>query len=461
MQLRFPYEDPESRCEQALCFKGFRAVYTLLIWFAVFIATGATKPADAETIKQKTVRKVGKGKVSAPNPPIRRLTNNTLLPARESPPLDGWQRQEHIVHRIRSGDTLPGILDLFSLTPVEKELWHRSVRQHFRSGQLAPGRQVHFYFANPNINDNNRGESLMSVEVDFDDAMDLTWEKNGRSVFFARREKPVDVELRTATATIDDTLVTSGLKADIPTSLLSQLVEIFTWDVDAGKDIHQGASFKILYEQRSIRGQSNKTQRRILAAELTNAGQKMTAIYFEKQKGIGSYYNAEGRTLARSFLRFPVEFTNITSKFSESRFHPVLKTSLPHTGVDFAAERGTPVRAVGDGVINQAGWNGSYGKLVEIQHDGTFTTRYAHLDAYGNGIQRGTVVKKGQIIGFVGSTGRTTGPHLHFELYKDQQYINPFSLDFPAEDTIEPALLTLFEDQKNTFLMELTSLPQS
>jgi hypothetical protein len=210
MQLRFPYEDPESRCEQALCFKGFRAVYTLLIWFAVFIATGATKPADAETIKQKTVRKVGKGKVSAPNPPIRRLTNNTLLPARESPPLDGWQRQEHIVHRIRSGDTLPGILDLFSLTPVEKELWHRSVRQHFRSGQLAPGRQVHFYFANPNINDNNRGESLMSVEVDFDDAMDLTWEKNGRSVFFARREKPVDVELRTATATIDDTLVTSG-----------------------------------------------------------------------------------------------------------------------------------------------------------------------------------------------------------------------------------------------------------
>jgi hypothetical protein len=158
MQLRFPYEDPESRCEQALCFKGFRAVYTLLIWFAVFIATGATKPADAETIKQKTVRKVGKGKVSAPNPPIRRLTNNTLLPARESPPLDGWQRQEHIVHRIRSGDTLPGILDLFSLTPVEKELWHRSVRQHFRSGQLAPGRQVHFYFANPNINDNNRGE---------------------------------------------------------------------------------------------------------------------------------------------------------------------------------------------------------------------------------------------------------------------------------------------------------------
>jgi murein DD-endopeptidase MepM/ murein hydrolase activator NlpD len=301
----------------------------------------------------------------------------------------------------------------------------------------------------------------MAVEVDFNDAMDLTWEKNGRNVFFARREKPVDVELRTATATVDDSLFTSGMKAGIPTGLLSQLVDIFTWDVDVEKDIHQGASFKILYEQRSLRGQSNKAQRRILAAELTNGGEKMTAIYFEKQKGIGSYYNVEGRSLARSFLRFPVEFTNITSKFSESRFHPVLKTSLPHTGVDFAAERGTPVRAVGDGIVSQASWNGSYGKLVEIQHESSYTTRYAHLDGYGEGIQAGSVVKKGQVIGFVGSTGRSTGPHLHFELYKDQQYINPLDLDFPAEDTIEPALLTLFEDQKNTFLVELTSLPQS
>jgi murein DD-endopeptidase MepM/ murein hydrolase activator NlpD len=384
-----------------------------------------------------------------------------LLPGREPTSLDLWHRREHIVRRVRSGDTLPKLLDLFGLTAEEKDLWGRSVRQHFRSGKLAPGRQVHFYFANPNIDDNRDGASLMAVEVDFNDAMDLTWEKNGRSVFFARREKPVDIELRTATATIDDSLFTSGMKAGIPTTLLSQLVDIFTWDVDVEKDIHQGASFKILYEQRSIRGQSNKAQLRILAAEMINAGQKMTAIYFEKQKGIGSYYNAEGRSLARSFLRFPVEFTNITSKFSESRFHPVLKTSLPHTGVDFAAERGTPVRAVGDGVINQAGWNGSYGKLVEIQHDDSFTTRYAHLSGYGSGIRKGSLVKKGQVIGFVGSTGRTTGPHLHFELYKDQQYVNPLSLEFPAEDTIEPALLTLFEDQKNTFLVELTSLPQS
>ena len=462
MQLGFPYGDPGQQTRQALQFKGRHAVSSLLIWLFVLIATGAAKPVEAEPTRQTGVRNgLGKGKVPAPAAPVSRLTNYTLLPAREPTVLDLWHRQEYVVHRARSGDTLPNIIDRFSLPASDKELWGRSIRQHFRSGKLAPGRQVHFYFANPNIDSNRGGESLIAVEVDFDDTMDLTWEKTGRSVFFARREKPVNVELRTAAVTIEDSLFMSGLKAGIHTSLLSQLADIFTWDVDLEKDLYQGDSFKILYEQRSTRGKANLPQLRILAAELVNAGQKRTAIYFEKQKGIGAYYNIEGRSLARSFLRFPLEFANITSTFSESRFHPVLKTSLPHTGVDFAAERGTPVRAVGDGIINQAAWSGSYGKLVEIQHDGSFATRYAHLSGYGNGIRKGSVVKKGQVIGFVGSTGRTTGPHLHFELYKDQQYVNPLNLDFPPEDAIEPALLTLFEDQKNSFLVELTSLPQS
>jgi murein DD-endopeptidase MepM/ murein hydrolase activator NlpD len=461
MQLGFPYGDPGQQTHPALQFRGLRAVFSLLI-LSVLVATGATKPVEAAAIKQPGVRKgVVKGKVPAPTPPFDRLTNSTLLPARQATVMDLWHRQEYIVHRVLPGDTLPRILDRFSLTSSDRELWVRSIRQHFRSGKLAPGRQVHFYFAKRDIDGSRSGESLTAVEVDFDDTMDLTWEKNGRSVFFARREKPVNVELRTAAATIDDSLFTSGMKAGIHTSLLSQLADIFTWDVDLEKDIYQGDSFKILYEQRSTRGQPNKPQLRILAAELVNAGQKKTAIYFEKQKGMGAYYNVDGRSLARSFLRFPLQFANITSKFSESRFHPVLRTSLPHTGVDFAAERGTPVRAVGDGIISLANWNGSYGKLVEIQHGGSFITRYAHLSGYGNGIRKGGVVKKGQVIGFVGSSGRTTGPHLHFELYKDQQYINPLDLDFPAEDTIEPALLTVFEDQKNSFLIELTSLPES
>ena len=396
MQRGSAYRNAGRQRGQAPQIKRFRAIYNLLIWLSVIVATGAVTPAEAEATSQKAVSKgPSKAKAAVPTPPFRRLTYNTLLPAREATPLDLLDRGQHVVHRIRSRDNLSQVLNRFNLTASEKQLWERSIRQHFRQGTLDPGRQVHFYFSKLAISGKRAAESLTAVEVDFNDAIDLTWEKSGRTIFFARREKPFDVELKTVTATIDESLFASGMKAGIHASLLSQLADIFTWDVDLEKDIYQGDSFKILYEQRSRRGQSTKSQFRILAAELINAGQKMTAIYFEKQKGLGGYYNLEGRSLARSFLRFPLEFTSITSKFTESRFHPVLKTSMPHTGVDFAAERGTPVRAVGDGIVSQASWNGSYGKLVEIQHESSYTTRYAHLDGYGEGIRSRERCQKG------------------------------------------------------------------
>ena len=260
---------------------------------------------------------------------------------------------------------------------------------------------------------------------------------------------------------MENSLFEDGQKAGIHPTLLSQLADIFTWDIDFEKEVRKGDSFKILYEERSRKGQKTKASLRILAAELISTGQRLTAIYFEKQKGQGNYYNLEGRSLARSFLRFPLEFSNITSNFTNARFHPLLKVNVPHTGVDFAAQRGTPVRAVGHGVISQSGWNGTYGKAIDIQHDSTYMTRYAHLDRLAEGIRDGVSVVKGQVIGYVGSTGRATGPHLHFELYKDQQYVDPLGVDFPAEDTIEPALQRIFDNQKKVFLVELTSEPQS
>src|SRR5918994_3100550 len=259
MQLGFPYGGRQRHPAEALQFRSLGPLYSLLIWFCIFVATGAPRSAEAEATRQTGGRKgIAKGKVPAPGPPVHRLTNQTLLPAREATVSDLWHRQEYIVHHVRSGDNLPKILDRFSLTPGDKELWGRSFRQHFRSGKLGSGRQVHFYFAMPDTDRYRGGKSLMAVEVDFDDTMDLTWEKSGRSVFFARREKPVNVELRTATATIDGSLFTSGLRAGIHTSLLSQLADIFTWDVDLERDSYQGDSFKILYEQRSTRGKPNK-----------------------------------------------------------------------------------------------------------------------------------------------------------------------------------------------------------
>jgi murein DD-endopeptidase MepM/ murein hydrolase activator NlpD len=289
----------------------------------------------------------------------------------------------------------------------------------------------------------------------------LTWEKGPKGILFQKQEKPYDVELKAASAVVEHSFFEDGLKAGIQSKILSQLADIFNWDLDLEKDVHKGDTIKVLFEKRSRKGQDAKASLRVLAAELINAGQKFTAIYFEKQKGMGNYYNLEGRSLARSFLRFPLEFTSITSYFSHSRFNPILRVNMPHTGVDFAAQRGTPVRAVGDGVVTQAGWNGGYGKAIDIQHDTTYASRYGHLDRFAEGIHAGVSVVKGQIIGYVGSTGRSTGPHLHFELYKDQQYVDPLSVDFPAEDVIEPSLQRVFDSQKQTLLVELSSAPAS
>jgi murein DD-endopeptidase MepM/ murein hydrolase activator NlpD len=443
-----------------------RSFFRTLVWFWVLTSVFALKPAGTEAARKKVVKNESpKGKTSTASnqkPPLAQ-PRKTLLKEPATPPVDPLETREHVVQRVRAGDTLSGLINRFALPQTEKQLWGRTVRRNLGVQALPAGKEVHFYFTKtPNLGRSvNAVSQLKALEVDYSDAWSLTWEKSPKGILFQKREKPYDVELKTANAVVDQSFFEDGQKAGMQPTLLSQLADIFNWDLDLEKDIKKGDSVRVLFEQRSRKGQETKASLRILAAELINAGQRFTAIYFEKQKGIGNYYNLEGRSLARSFLRFPLEFTSITSYFTHSRFHPILKVSLPHTGVDFAAQRGTPVRAVGDGVITQSGWNGGYGRAIDIQHDSTYSTRYGHLDRFAEGIHSGVSVKKGQVIGYVGSTGRTTGPHLHFEFYKDQQYVDPLSVEFPAEDTIEPALQKVFDSQKQTFLVELTSGPAS
>jgi murein DD-endopeptidase MepM/ murein hydrolase activator NlpD len=437
---------------------AFPSVFRALIWLWVIGGIFALKPTIAQAVKEKSPRKeASKSKTATPPSTIRRLTKT-----QDEVPADAIERREHVIQQTKAGDTLQELLSRFGLSNTERQLWTRSIQRNIGPRGLLPGgKEVHFYFSKLTSGIRGQRPQLKAMEVDFSDASTLTWEKGIRGILFQKREKPYDVELKTVGTSVENSLFADGQKAGINPVLLSQLADIFTWDIDLEREVRKGDSIKILYEQRSRKGQETKASFRILAAELVSAGQKLTAIYFEKQKGQGNYYNLEGRSLARSFLRFPLEFTNITSQFAHSRFHPILKVNMPHTGVDFAAKRGTPVRAVGDGVITLADWNGVYGKTVEIQHDSTYMTRYAHLERFSEGIRNGTAITKGQIIGYVGSTGRATGPHLHFELYKDQQYIDPLSVDFPAEDLIEPTLQTLFDKQKHIFLVQLTSAPQS
>ena len=422
------------------------------------------RPTQKPVVRGKQTAAPAQAQVSAP---VKRLTKNqahrALLRQPSPAPIDLAEKRELVSYRVRAGETLTDMLTRHNVSRAETLLWARTLTRNVGSEALPAGKEAQLFFGRSLAR--GRGLTaqgqLKAIEIDQNDSYTLTLEKGIRGILVQRREKPFDVELKTVSASVENSLFDDGRKAGIHPALLSQLADLFTWDLDLEKDVRKGDHFKILYEQRSRKGQEAKTGLRILAAELNSAGQKYTAVYFERQKGVGGYYNQEGRSLARSFLRFPLEFSAITSHFTESRFHPILRTNMPHTGVDFAAQRGTPVRSVGDGIISEAGWNGGYGKAVDIKHDSTYSSRYAHLDSFAEGIQPGVAVTKGQLIGYVGSTGRSTGPHLHFELYKDQQYINPLSIDFPAEDHLEPALHRLFENQMRTYMAELKSTPQS
>lgn len=449
------------------------SIFPRILAFSAIVSALAVAPLDSEAAKQLSAQNQAVRGKQAPKPasvqasaPVRRLAkgqaHRALLLQPSPRPIDLSDKRELVNYRIRPGETLSDVLNRHNVSKAESLLWARTMTRDIGSEALPAGKEAHLFFGKSLVRGRGlvaRGQ-LKAVEIDQNDSFTLTLEKGIRGIFVQRREKPYDVEMKAVSASIENSLFDDGRKAGVHPALLSQLADLFTWDIDLEKDIRKGDHFKILYEQRNRKGQEAKTGR-ILAAELNSAGQKYTAVYFERQKGVGNYYNHEGRSLARSFLRFPLEFSAITSPFTESRFHPVLRTNLAHTGVDFAAQRGTPVRAVGDGIIAEAGWNGGYGKAIDIKHDATYSSRYAHLDRFAEGIQAGVAVTKGQLIGYVGSTGRTTGPHLHFELYKDQQYINPLSIDFPAEDHLEPALHKLFENQMRTYMDELKSSPQS
>ena len=444
-----------------------RSIFPKFLASSVIVAALAVAPLNSAASKQLPAQKQAvRGKQApklASSASVRQLTkaHRVLLHQPSSSPIDLSDRYELVNYRVRPGETLSDVLTRHKVSKAESLLWARTMTRTVGSEALPAGKETHLFFGKSLMRGPAARGPLKAVEIDQNDSFVLILEKGIRGIFVQSREKPYDVEVKAVSASIENSLFDDGRKAGVNPGLLSQLADLFTWDIDLEKDLRKGDHFKILYEQRSRKGQEANTGLRILAAELHSAGQKHTAVYFERQKGVGNYYNQEGRSLARAFLRFPLEFSAITSPFSESRFHPLLRTNLPHTGVDFAAQRGTPVRAVGDGIIAEAGWNGGYGKAIDIKHDATYSSRYAHLDGFAEGIQSGVAVTKGQLIGYVGSTGRSTGPHLHFELYKDEKYINPLSIDFPAEDHLDPALQRLFENQMRTYMAELKPFPQS
>lgn len=257
---------------------------------------------------------------------------------------------------------------------------------------------------------------------------------NGRYVFKKQQIKP---ETATAYAhgRIDSSLFLAAKRAGLSHNLTMDLANIFGYDIDFAMDIRKGDSFEVVYESKSVDGERIGSGN-IIAARFINRGKTYTAVRYTNKQGNTSYYTADGESMRKAFIRTPVDFARISSRFSNGRRHPILNKIRAHKGVDYAAPSGTPIKSAGDGKVVLAGRNGGYGNTVIIQHGQRYKTLYAHMQGFAKGVRNGSTVKQGQIIGYIGTTGLSTGPHLHYEFQVDGRHVDPLGLKLPMADPI-------------------------
>ena len=247
--------------------------------------------------------------------------------------------------------------------------------------------------------------------------------------------RPVDTYMNFATGVIEGSIYAAAMAAGVSESAFNDYVRVMGFSVDFQREIRAGDSFELLYEVSRDRLSGGVIGSKLLYAGLTLSGDKLGYFSFQRDNSVG-WYDEKGNSAARTLIRTPISGARLSSSFGNRR-HPVLGYTAMHKGVDFAAPRGTPIIAAGDGVIAEAGWRGSYGRYIRIRHNGTYDTAYAHLSRLASGISRGTRVTQGQVIGYVGSTGRVTGAHLHYEVMVNNRQVNPMTVRLPTGKRIE------------------------
>ncbi len=263
--------------------------------------------------------------------------------------------------------------------------------------------------------------------------------------------EPVNIKHVSYSGHVSSSLWESALEADMNPYLIFSMAEIFGWEVDFNREVQVGDTWRITAEQKFV-GDQAVGWGSVLAAEYVNQGQSHKAALFRMDDEDIGYYNLQGENLRKMFLKSPLKFGRITSHFNRRRFHPRLRIIRPHNGVDYGAPIGTPVRSVANGIVTFARYAGGGGRVVKVRHNSTYQTAYKHLSRYGKGIRKGKKVRQGQIIAYVGNTGLSTGPHLHYEFYYNGRYVDPLRQKFPSAEPIANEYKSLFLKQANKYV---------
>ena len=248
-------------------------------------------------------------------------------------------------------------------------------------------------------------------------------------------EKPVTVERKYADVTINSSLWVDMREAGVSPNLIVSLSDIYAWTVDFF-GLQKGDRFRVLYDEKSCDGEVVSVDT-VRYAVFSHNGKDMPALMYNQKDGGNIYWNDKGESMRKAFLKAPLKFSRVSSGFSYARKHPVTRKVQPHTGVDYAAPKGTPVMSIGDGVVLSMKYEGAGGNTIRIRHNSVYTTAYLHLSGYAKGLKTGQRVRQGEVIGYVGSTGRSTGPHLDFRVWKNGSPINPLKMESPPTDPIK------------------------
>ncbi len=362
------------------------------------------------------------------------------------------------------GETLSGIWERNARPAVEMAAVVAAASAAFDVRHLRAGTPVEIHLA-PREADAPaaaNGAPIDSVVIRLDSDRRLVVRAEGNGAFRGELvETPVREVYRTYVGCIETSLY-AALETETEdfSPLALELDRIYGGQIDFYSDLQPGDCVAV-YFRTFVRPDGSFRLGRIDAAEFVNRGMRRPAIWFEAPDGSADYYDLDGKSLKRQFLKSPLKFTRISSGFTMRRFHPILKRYRAHPGIDYAAPAGTPVQAAGNGVVAFAGWQRGYGNIVEIKHGKAYETSYAHLSRIAKGIRRGARVGQGDVIGFVGATGLATGPHLDYRFSKDGKFVNPLDQSFPSGDPVALAYLALFAERCDRALQPLKEVYRS
>ena len=362
-----------------------------------------------------------------------------------APELNNEAEFSWLTVKVKNGDALANIFRRNNLSATELHNIISLGKSTRRLKSVRPGDTFKFQV--------NEQQQLQQLVYEFSPLKSLHIKKQDQT--FVAQIQHKDIEKRTSytVGQINSSLFEAGKDAGLSDNLIMEMVGILGWDIDFALDIRDGDQFAMIYEEQFIEGKKIKDGD-ILAVEFINQGKSYRALRYTDASGSSDYYTPEGLSMRKAFLRTPVDFRRISSRFGNRR-HPTLNKMRLHKGVDYAAKSGTPIKAAGDGKLIFKGTKGGYGRAIIIKHGGRYSTLYAHMSRYKKGMRAGKTVKQGQIIGYVGRSGRATGSHLHYEFRVNGVHRNPLTVRLPNAAPIKKQYRNNFAQIASSLLAQL------